>query len=260
MVRRIYAVSDLHIGAAYSGWQRDLPRVEAGMRAADESVLCGDVFEGTMMQMPLEARITLAREGLGRLAAANPHGILHVLFGNHEEPLIRGGTPESAPYLEVAKAVREAAKALPNVRIHDKGWLQLGDIVFTHGHRELKLEEPEPSRLRQAADMLPNIALPGYSSSAWIYPTRGVTRRIFDAVKQEKLEGPVRHIVFGHTHAPLKAYPLHGCTLGAEEDVQMHNLGASIAYRPSVLQPLLFEQDDDGTTRSVRHPPSVRGR
>ncbi|MBY0406808.1 MAG: metallophosphoesterase, partial [Rickettsiales bacterium] len=127
--RRIYAVSDMHIGAPYSGWSQHMRRVERGIAQADEVVLCGDMFEGTMMQSGVDYRIRICTNALKKFSAANPKARIHVLFGNHEVPLIAGGSPADAPYLKVADAIRECANGLPNVKVHDKGWVQIGDAA-----------------------------------------------------------------------------------------------------------------------------------
>lgn len=251
---RILAVSDMHIGAPYSGWTQHIARLERAAAKADHIVLCGDMFEGTMMQSSLKRRIELSRKVLTRLANANPKATVHVIFGNHEEPPIPGPVPEGAGYLKVSQAVREHAATLPNVVVEDKGWVQIGDALFTHGHRELGETEKPPSFIKQMAHLAPNILVPGAPAQALLYPPAKVTAKMHAFLEKLPLSGPVRHVCFGHTHTPYQGYTLEGKTLGgANQDVQFHNLGAAIVGRPSLFQPLVLEQDASGITqRSLR--------
>ncbi|MBY0407789.1 MAG: hypothetical protein K2Q01_08850, partial [Rickettsiales bacterium] len=77
--------------------------------------------------------------------------------------------------------------------------------------------------------------------------------QIYDALAAQTLDGPVHHVLFGHTHAPLQGFRLEGKMLGgAAKDVQFHNLGVAVVGRPSLFQPLMLEQEGGSTQRITR--------
>lgn len=221
---KIFAVSDLHVGAVYSAWKRDMPLVEKGIREADTIVLCGDMFEGTQQLIALNKRVSMVKEVLRDIARINPYAVVHVMFGNHEQPILRGGEapPEDAHYMEVAKVVRGLADKYSNVVFHERGQVQIGDIVFTHGHREMGFTEDVPNRMSQLSHLPLNYVLPGLGARALVFPTGKTIEAMHQTLSQQTFQQPVNHVVFGHTHGPMSC-TLEGKRLGnSTQDVQFH--------------------------------------
>jgi hypothetical protein len=256
--KRIFAVSDLHIGAPYSGWKRDIGLVKEGIRIADEVVLCGDIFEGTWGLVPLHERISTAKRQLEDMVkVARTYGTkIHLIFGNHEVPLVKGGAPENAPYLEVSKAVLEIVREYPEViEFHDKGWVQIGDTVFTHGHLQTGFYETVPPLARQLVELPLNIMLPGYAGDRVIFPRDRAHIQLHKAFAEEpQLAGKaISHVVSGHRHAPTPVKgikPKGDLKLGGEV-LNFHDLGAAIWARPALFQPIMMTQDAEGKTTEI---------
>jgi hypothetical protein len=249
LLKRIFSVSDAHVGAIYSGGQRAVRIVEAGIRATDESVLKGDMFEGAMKHIRIRTRIAMVDEAIDCWAEAARGKILHVFFGNHEVPVVPGFELDGA--LTVAQHVREHIKQYPHIRFHEKGWLQLGDTLFTHGTREIGFIDKPPRLTRQIAELPLLVGAPGYISRNFLYPHEDVARKIFAAFEKEPgIARPVNHIVYGHTHDPFTGLTIPDLRLGGK-DIQFHNTGAAIIGRPSLFQPLVLSQNAAGVTQEI---------
>jgi hypothetical protein len=250
LLKRIFSVSDAHVGAIYGGGRRGAGIVEAGIRAADISVLKGDMFEGAMQHIPLPRRLIMIDEALDRWAEAGIGKIIHLLPGNHEFPVLPAGSEVNGT-LDVAKHVLERIKRYPHIQFHEKGWVQLGDTLFTHGTKEIKFIDKPPNLRRQRAELPLLIGAPGFVSRHFIYRHKKIARQIFEAFEHDPaVIRPVNHIVYGHTHDPFTGLSIPGLQMGGN-DVQFHNTGAAISLRPRLLQPLYLLQDEAGTTQRV---------
>lgn len=253
--KKIFAVSDLHIGITQSAWKRDLETVKAAIRQCDDVVFCGDIFEGFTDLMFTKTPPDLVGVVMEELAArARAHGThLHFMFGNHEAPIIDKDNPH--PHLTpVAVKMQEIINQNSDVMtLHEKGWVKMGDVFFTHGHLQTHLiDNAHHSYAEKILSFIANLGMfPALSNAK--FPRKEAREQMY-AGSKEALDctqpNVIAHIISGHRHDPT---PPEGETLeGTDTSVRFHDLGTSVIGRPDLFRPLVIEQDEQGNTASIQ--------
>jgi len=260
---RIYYDSDLHVGAP-THLKASVKAAQRGIENSDKAIRGGDIVDAAARYPALPIRISHGIEALdrwGEKLGANGHTKkMWMLPGNHEEPVYRNGRGPDTEDQEMNAAIKDHCQQYPHIKFIDKDWVQIGDAIFTHGHKQLGYRDPNPHRLRKWLDRVwdPTKQTIGAGKLIATYlPQEKMVRKLHTAFAKEQLAGPVHHVFFGHTHTPFSGFTVPGLRLGGgTRDVQFHNTGVAMRWRSKLFQPLMVDFDDKGAVcgvEMVRH-------
>lgn len=219
-MRTGFVVSDLHLFAERSRAHHILKDLHDAAAAGEFLVLNGDIFDFKWSSLDShEETVQMAADWISGLVKRHPHCQFHYVLGNHDA------------YAPFAHRLDALGQEWTNLTVHPTH-VRLGDCLFLHGDLAMGRDtDPFRRRLVEEETIKGGNANRAYNLFVGLHAHRLidlahsrflVPRRIHRCLLEAGnpvIEG-VRHIYFGHTHAPFSEHTYKG--------VVFHNTGSAI--------------------------------
>lgn len=219
---KVIFISDIHIGARISNFDRHKDKLLDRMKASDHVVLIGDIFEllyiprrqGEKPGETLEQQIDRSVEWLEDFLHASPGCHVHFVLGNHEN------------VDQFRKALDKLQHKYPDRFEWDPQAIRLGDALITHGDLQISKKTDQVRRVltlegagkeQKKTELYAFFEVPAQVSTDVLRPPKKIARLLH--IQHAAWDGSenfiythqgknghrfskdwVRHVFCGHTH------------------------------------------------------------
>jgi UDP-2,3-diacylglucosamine hydrolase len=235
-----YIISDLHMMAGYSQWDKHWQLIDNCASKADNFFINGDLYELLFTRYSFKERIENAVNHLESFVKKHPKCQFHYMIGNHEN------------LEEFKEVIKDLERRMPNLAIHDNAF-RLGNAVYIHGDQVIEQKEitgsrsfrPKESALTRIARRASLPVVDRFQHSFRVkrknknYPNDSDLDFFLDAREKTTPEfrDGVEHYFYGHTHMPKQVENYK------DSGISFHNSGAGV--EEAVFNILEIDMDGD---------------
>ena len=221
-----YIISDLHMMAGYSKWDKHWQSIEQAAAKADFFVINGDLYELYFTKVPFKDRIEKAISHLEEFVKSHPKCQFYYTIGNHED---------QEDYKEELRLLQ---RRLPNNLVVKDNAFRRGNALFIHGDEVIDHHSISDSRPfypeADATQRWRTAVLPVVNNFQHTfrktrkklrYPGEADLDLFLNAMSKADPEfrDGIEHVFYGHTHMPKQVENYKG------SGVSFHNSGAGVS-------------------------------